>query len=228
MFHFHIEMLMRGIWGRKVVSCRMPCAFTPLPSQCRKENRGLLPVPRPVKFKAKRKYERSGYNIMSTASEEPNTDEMNPQEVAKVVLEEIKKLQKEISPPLQDTNLYLDSSAFNAFQAVDQAIAGLCAVPQEQMLEGFQSMIEGERLDGLLDALVSSSGHPALENACLLVMCGVVCLPQAHCVITKRKDVQKALFGAVADRRPLRINPGYEEEGICVCPAVGAAICLNR
>ena len=138
----------------------------------------------------------------------------------------IKKLQKEISPPLQDTNLYEDSSAFNAFQAVDQAIAGLCAFPQEKMLEGLSSMIEGEGLDGILDALVSSSGH--LQNACLIVMCGVVCLPQAHCVVTKRKDVQRALFGALADPRPQRINPGDEQEEICVCPAVGAVICLNR
>ena len=130
--------------------------------------------------------------------------------------------------PLADTSLYKDSSALKTFQAVDQAIAGLCAFPQEKMLEGFNSLLEGEGLHGILDALVSSSGHPALHNACIIVMCGVACLPQAHDIITKRKDVQKALFGALADPRPQRINPGDEQEELYVSPAVGAAICLNR
>ena len=93
------------------------------------------------------------------------------------------------------------------------------------MLEGFNSLLEGEGLHGILDALVSSSGHPALRNACIIVMCGVACLPQAHDIITKRKDVQKALFGALADPRPQRINPGDEQEELYVSPAVGAAIC---
>lgn len=101
-------------------------------------------------------------------------------------------------------------------------------MPRDQMLEGFTKLVEGPRLDDLLNALVSSGEHPALQHSCLMVMCGVASLKAAHDLITKRRDVLKALLSALASPKPHRISPEGAEEDLDVNPAVGAAICLNR
>lgn len=153
---------------------------------------------------------------------------MNPEEVARAVWAEIDKLRDSIPPPQAGTGMYPDSQAADAFQAADQAVASLCAVPREQMLEGFTRLVEGERLNRLLDALVSSDEHPALQHSCLMVMCGVASLQRAHDEVTDRVDVLKALLGALGTPKPHRISPEGAEEELDVNPAVGAAICLNR
>lgn len=159
---------------------------------------------------------------------------MKPDEVARAVWVEIEKLRDEIPPPVATSDssttvsLYPDSKAADAFQAADKAVASLCAVPREQMLQGFTHLVEGRRLDDLLNALVSSDDHPALQHSCLMVMCGVASLKQAHDEVTKRRDVLKSLLGALASPKPYRISPEGAEEDLDVNPAVGAAICLNR
>lgn len=152
---------------------------------------------------------------------------MKPEEVACAVWAEIEKLRDEIPPPARG-GLYPDSKAADAFQAADQAVASLCAVPREQMLQGFTKLVEGRRLDDLLNALVSSDEHPALQHSCLMVMCGVASLKQAHDEVTQRRDVLKSLLSALASPKPHRISPEGAEEDLDVNPAVGAAICLNR
>lgn len=107
-------------------------------------------------------------------------------------------------------------------------MASLCAVPREKMLEGFTQLVEGQRLNDLLNALVSSEDHPALQHSCLMVMCGVASLKQAHDEVTERRDVLKSLLSALATPKPHRISPKGAEEDLDVNPAVGAAICLNR
>lgn len=152
----------------------------------------------------------------------------NPQEIAHTVWTEINKLRNDIPPPDSETNLYPDNRAAKAFQAADQAVASLCAVPREKMLEGFTTLVEGSRLNNLLNALVASSEHPALQHSCLMVMCGVASLKQAHDTIAERHDVLKALLSALASPKPHRISPKEAEDDLDVNPAVGAAICLNR
>lgn len=150
-----------------------------------------------------------------------------PDEVAVAVWTEIKKLRDEIPAPPAG-GLYPDSDAADAFQRADQAVASLCAVPREQMLEGFTQLVEGSRLDELLDALVSSEGHPALQHSCLMVMCGVASLKKAHDEVTKRKDVLKALLAALGSPKAQQISPEGAAEDLQINAAVGAAICLNR
>lgn len=149
-------------------------------------------------------------------------------DIAKTVWTEIAKLRDEIPPPDSETKLYADARAADAFQAADQAVASLCTMPRDKMLEGFTRLVEGRRLDDLLDALVASGQHPALQHSCLMVMCGVASLKQAHDVVAQRRDVLKALLGALAEPKAHRISPRGAEEDLDVNPAVGAAICLNR
>lgn len=164
---------------------------------------------------------------MTATSENATVVPVKPEEVARSVWTEIEKLRDEIPPP-DASGLYPDSKAADAFQAADQAVASLCAVPRDQMLEGFTNLVEGSRLNDLLNALVSSDDHPALQHSCLMVMCGVASLKEAHDEVTKRRDVLKSLLGALAKPKPHRISPQGAEEDLDVNPAVGAAICLNR
>ena len=152
---------------------------------------------------------------------------VKPDEVAIAVWTEIKKLRDEIPPPPAGAP-YPNADAAEAFQRADQAVASLCAVPREQMLEGFTQLVEGSRLDELLDALVSSEGHPALQHSCLMVMCGVASLKKAHDEVTRRRDVLKALLAALGSPKAQRISPEGAEEDLQINAAVGAAICLNR
>lgn len=165
---------------------------------------------------------------MTAVSENATEVPVKPEEVARAVWAEIEKLRDEIPPPDAASGLYPDSKAADAFQAADQAVASLCAVPRDQMLEGFTKLVEGPRLNDLLNALVSSDDHPALQHSCLMVMCGVASLKEAHDEVTKRRDVLKSLLGALAKPKPHRISPQGAEEDLDVNPAVGAAICLNR
>lgn len=160
----------------------------------------------------------------STKTKPPNKDE----NIAKTVWREIEKLRDNIPPPDPETHLYANGEAAEAFQAADQAVASLCTVPRDKMLEGFTELVEGTRLDALLDALVASDKHPALQHSCLMVMCGVASLKQAHDLIAQRKDVLRALLSALGNPKPHRISPKGAEEELDVNPAVGAAICLNR
>eukprot|EP00903_Cladosiphon_okamuranus_P019601 g18027.t1 len=160
--------------------------------------------------------------VASDSAEVP----VKPDEVAIAVWTEIKKLRDEIPAPPAD-GLYPNADAADAFQRADQAVASLCAVPREEMLEGFTQLVEGSRLDELLDALVSSEGHPALQHSCLMVMCGVASLKKAHDEVTKRKDVLKALLAALGAPKAQRISPEGAEEDLQINAAVGAAICLN-
>lgn len=159
----------------------------------------------------------------------PNGAEvMKPEEIASIVWAQIDKLRHEIPPPDSETSVYPDDRAVKAFQSADQAIASLCAVPRDEMLRGFTLLVDGPRMDSLLDALVASYGHPALRHSCLMVMCGVTSLKRAHDAIAKRNDVLKTLLAALASPKPFYISPEGWEETICVNSAVGAAICLNR
>eukprot|EP00752_Nemacystus_decipiens_P017547 g15726.t1 len=151
---------------------------------------------------------------------------VKPDEVAIAVWTEIKRLRDDIAAPPAG-GLYPNAEAADAFQRADQAVASLCAVPREEMLEGFTQLVEGSRLDELLDALVSSEGHPALQHSCLMVMCGVASLKKAHDEVTKRKDVLKALLAALGAPKAQRISPEGAEEDLQINAAVGAAICLN-
>ncbi len=161
----------------------------------------------------------------SAATEVPAA--VKPDEVAIAVWTEIKKLRDEIPAP-PTGGLYPNADAAEAFQRADQAVASLCAVPREQMLEGFTQLVDGSRLDELLDALVSSEGHPALQHSCLMVMCGVASLKKAHDEVTRRRDVLKALLAALGSPKAQRISPEGAEEDLQINAAVGAAICLNR
>lgn len=153
---------------------------------------------------------------------------VNPADIARTVWAEIDKLRDDIPPPDPETKHYGDSRAADAFQAADQAVASLCAVPREKMLEGFTKLVEGRRLDDLLNALVASEEHPALQHSCLMVMCGVASLADCHDAVAQRSDVLKSLLAALAAPKPHRISPEGAEEDLDVNPAVGAAICLNR
>ena len=201
-------------WGKKAVEQ----AITTIPYAVR-------PLTNPHSDK-----HRTSDSISMTAAIETATEEVpvKPEEVALAVWTEIEKLRDEIPPPDAASGLYPDSKAADAFQAADQAVASLCAVPRDQMLEGFTKLVEGPRLNDLLNALVSSDDHPALQHSCLMVMCGVASLKQAHDEVTKRRDVLKSLLGALAKPKPHRISPVGAEEDLDVNPAVGAAICLNR
>lgn len=147
---------------------------------------------------------------------------------SEVIWFQLRKLEGEIDPPLKTAQAYPDNKAADAFQAVDQAVAGLCAVHRQEMYKAFNEMIEGPRLNELLDALVSSDGHPALEQCCLVVLCGVASLRRAHDQLISRVDVQKTLFRALAEPSPFRISPDGAAEEIYASRAVAAAICLNR
>ena len=142
---------------------------------------------------------------MTATNENATEVPAKPEEVARAVWAEIEKLRDEIPPPDASSRLYPDSKAADAFQAADQAVASLCAVPRDQMLKGFTKLVEGPRLSDLLDALVSSDDHPALQHSCLMVMCGVASLKEAHDEVTKRRDVLKSLLGALAKPKPHRI-----------------------
>lgn len=168
---------------------------------------------------------RSLKDIVTQMSE---VEMMDPGEIARVVWMEIDKLRKEIPPPDPVTHRYPDNQAARAFQAADQAVASLCAVPRERMLEGFTELVDGHRLNDLLDALVSSGEHPALQHSCLMVMCGVASLKKAHDIIADRDDVLKSLINTLGAPKSCRISPEGAEEDLDVNPAVGAAICLNR
>ncbi|CAB1096507.1 unnamed protein product [Ectocarpus sp. CCAP 1310/34] len=149
-------------------------------------------------------------------------------DVAKAVWAEIVKLRDEIPPPPAG-GLYPDDKAAKAFQAADAAVASLCGVPREQMLEGFTQLVEGSRLNDLLNALVASEGHPALQHSCLMVLCGVASLQQAHVAITERRDVLQALLKALASPTAHQISPegSVGEDDLQINPSVGSAICLN-
>lgn len=161
--------------------------------------------------------------VASESAEVP----VKPDEVAIAVWTEIKKLRDDIPAPPAG-GLYPNADAADAFQRADQAVASLCAVPREEMLEGFTQLVEGSRLDELLNALVSSEGHPALQHSCLMVMCGVASLKKAHDEVTERKDVLKALLAALGAPKAQQISPEGAEEDLQINAAVGAAICLNR
>lgn len=148
-----------------------------------------------------------------------------PDDIAAAVWTELTKLRDDIPPP---DGTYPDLRAADAFQAADQIVASLCAVPRDQMLEGFNKLVEGERLDELLETMVKSEGHPALQHSCLMVMCGVVSLKQAHDIVAQRRDVLEALMRTLAHPTAHRISPQGADEVLNVNPAVGAAICLNR
>ncbi|CAM9586666.1 unnamed protein product [Scytosiphon promiscuus] len=154
--------------------------------------------------------------------------EVKPDEVAVAVWAEIEKLRDEIPKP-EAGGLYPNSDAAKAFAAADAAVASLCAVPREDMLQGFTQLVEGSRLNDLLDALVSSKDHPALMHSCLMVLCGVASLKQAHEEITRRRDVLEALLSALASPTTHRISPegAVGDDDLQVNPSVGAAICLN-
>ena len=147
---------------------------------------------------------------------------------SEVIWSQLRKLKEEIEPPPKTSQAYPDSKAADAFQAVTQAVAGLCAVQRQEMYRAFSEMIEGQQLNELLDALVSSDGHPALEQCCLMVLCGVASLRRAHDQLTSRVDVQKTLFRALAEPSPFRISPDGAAEEIYANRSVAAAICLNR
>lgn len=155
--------------------------------------------------------------------------EVKPDEVAVAVWAEIEKLRDDIPKP-EAGGLYPNADAAKAFAAADAAVASLCAVPREDMLQGFTQLVEGSRLNDLLDALVSSKDHPALMHSCLMVLCGVASLKQAHEEITRRRDVLEALLSALASPTTHRISPegAVGEDDLQVNPSVGAAICLNR
>ncbi|CAM9637704.1 unnamed protein product [Discosporangium mesarthrocarpum] len=147
-------------------------------------------------------------------------------DTATVVWNEIMRLRDDIPSPGED-GVYGDGRACAAFQTADRAVASLCAVPREEMLEGFTKLVEGERLPDLLNTLVGSADHPALQHACLMVMCGVSGLRPTHDVILGRPDVLKTLFAALASPKQHRISPPGAEEELDVNPATGAVICLN-
>ncbi|CAN0149617.1 unnamed protein product [Ectocarpus fasciculatus] len=163
-----------------------------------------------------------------TATNGSAAADVKSNDVAKAVWAEIVKLRDEIPPPPAG-GLYPDDKAAKAFQAADAAVASLCGVPREQMLEGFTQLVEGSRLNDLLNALVASEGHPALQHSCLMVLCGVASLQQAHVAITERRDVLQALLKALASPTAHQISPegAVGEDDLQINPSVGSAICLN-
>ncbi|CAM9211285.1 unnamed protein product [Choristocarpus tenellus] len=152
-------------------------------------------------------------------------DEVEKVDTADVVWNELRRLRDDIPPPLEDG--YPDDRACDAFHKADQAVAALCAIPREEMLGGFSKLVEGERLSDLLATLAGSTDHPALQHACLMVMCGVAGLNRAHDAICSRPDILKTLFSILAKPKQYRISSIGAEEELEVNPAVGAIICLN-
>lgn len=129
---------------------------------------------------------------------------------------ELRKLRDDIPAPLGDENseskasaTYNDFAAFAACNEVRSIIGRCSGLPRDEFLGIFTRLVEGPRLEELVDLFKFSGSppHPALQYACLVVLHGVAELDDKRKDLLTRPDFVKEICAVMASPRQRIVTP---------------------
>ncbi|CAM9128381.1 unnamed protein product [Choristocarpus tenellus] len=131
---------------------------------------------------------------------------MTSSDLCDIIWRELVRLRDDVVRPGKD-GIYEDMAAYEACRAVAKALEATANMPRHDFLSIFERLAEPIRLDNIFRAIVDSEEHPALQNACYMVLTGVVEVECVHETLMGRQDVMRSILAVLASPRKRRISP---------------------